>query len=145
MNSLELAKRTLEEGGCTCVVAGGGEVIFTSRERGVKPLVEYCRRFGKEPPREAALADKVIGRAAALLAVLAGITELYAKVISVSALAELEKAGIPAGCEIKAEAIRNRAGDGLCPMERLSQGVTAPEEMLRRAEEFLAEMARKAP
>ena len=132
MNSLELAKRTLEEGGCTCVVAGGGEVIFTSRERGVKPLV-------------AALADKVIGRAAALLAVLAGITELYAKVISVSALAELEKAGIPAGCEIKAEAIRNRAGDGLCPMERLSQGVTAPEEMLRRAEEFLAEMARKAP
>ena len=143
MNSLELAKRTLEEGGCTCVVAGGGEVIFTSRERGVKPLVEYCRRFGKEPPREAALADKVIGRA--LLAVLAGITELYAKVISVSALAELEKAGIPAGCEIKAEAIRNRAGDGLCPMERLSQGVTDPEEMLRRAEEFLAEMARKAP
>ena len=28
MNSLELAKRTLEEGGYTCVVAGGGEVIF---------------------------------------------------------------------------------------------------------------------
>lgn len=143
MSSLELAKRTLAEGGYTCVVAGGGEVIFTSRERGVKPLVEYYRRFGEKRLPEAALADKVIGRAAALLAILAGVTELYAGVMSLSALEELEKAGIPAGCETKAEAIRNRAGDGLCPMERLSQGVATPKEMLRRVEAFLEEMAGK--
>ena len=143
MNSLETAKKTLAEGGYTCVVASGGQVIFTSTDRGVKPLVEYYHRFGKAHKEDAALADKVIGRAAALLAILAGITQLYAGVISIPALKELEKAGIPAGCETKAEAIRNRAGTGLCPMEQLSQGVTTPEEMLARVEKFLAEAAAK--
>ena len=47
MNSLEAAKLTLEDGGYTCVIASGGRVIFTSRERGVKPLVDYYRRQGK--------------------------------------------------------------------------------------------------
>lgn len=144
MNSLEVAKKTLEEGGYTCVIASGGRVIFTSTDRGVKPLVEYYHRFGKEQPEGAALADKVIGRAAALLAILSGITRVYAGVISIPALEELEKTGIPAGCETKAEAIRNRAGTGLCPMEQLSQGVTAPEEMLARVEKFLAEAAAKS-
>lgn len=144
MNSLEAAKKALAEGGYTCVVASGGKVIFTSNDRGVKPLVEYCHRFGKDRREDAALADKVIGRAAALLAILSGITELYARVLSVSALEELKAAGIPAGCETMAEAIRNRAGTGLCPMERLSQGVTTPEEMLARAEKFLAEMEAEA-
>ena len=139
-NSLEAAKKALAEGGYTCVVASGGSVIFTSTDRGVKPLVEYYHRFAGERRQDAALADKVIGRAAALLAILAGIPELYTGV-SIAALEELEKAGIPAGYETKAEAIRNRAGTGLCPMEQLSQGVTTPEEMLARVEQFLEEMA----
>ena len=83
-------------------------------------------------------------RAAALLARLAGIRELYAGVISTGALEELEKAGIPASYETKTEAVRNRTGTGLCPMEQLSQGVEEPEEMLRRVEKFLAGQALKA-
>ena len=139
MKSLEAAKLTLAEGGYTCAVARGGKVIFTSRERGVKPLVDCYRQFGQaQPGEDAALADKVIGRAAALLARLMGIRALYAPVISRGALEELKKAGIDAGCETTVEAIRNRAGTGLCPMEQLSKGVTEPEEMLARAEEFLA-------
>ena len=97
------------------------------------------RQFGQaQPGEDAALADKVIGRAAALLARLMGVRALYAPVISRGALEELNRAGIDAGCETTVEAIRNRAGTGLCPMEQLSKGVTEPEEMLARAEEFLA-------
>lgn len=144
MNSLEAAKLTLADGGYTCVIASGGKVIFTSKERGVKPLVDYYRQRGQSQQKDTALADKVIGRAAALLARLAGIRELYAGVISTGALEELEKAGIPASYETKTEAVRNRAGTGLCPMEQLSQGVEEPEEMLRRVEKFLAGQAPKA-
>ena len=141
MKSLEAAKLTLAEGGYTCVVARGGKVIFTSRERGVKPLVDYYRQYGQAHPG-AALADKVIGRAAALLARLACIGEVYAGVLSTGALEELNKAGISAGYKTKVEAVRNRAGTGLCPMEQLSQGVDDPLEMLARAEDFLAKMAK---
>lgn len=144
MNSLEAAKLTLRDGGYTCVIAIGGKVVFTSKERGVKPLVDYYRQNGQSQQEDTALADKVIGRAAALLARLAGIRTLYAGVISRGALEELNKAGITAGYETTAEAIRNRANTGLCPMEQLSQGVDDPEEMLARVENFLAEQAKKA-
>lgn len=144
MNSLEAAKLTLRDGGYTCVIATGGRVVFTSKERGVKPLVEYYRQNGSSQQGDTALADKVIGRAAALLARLAGIRTLYAGVISTGALEELNKAGIAASYETTAEAIRNRAGTGLCPMEQLSQGVTDPEEMLARVERFLAEQASRS-
>lgn len=141
MDSLEVAKLTLADGGYTCVIASGGKVIFTSRERGVKPLVDYYHQWGQAHPG-AALADKVIGRAAAMLARLACIGEVYAGVISAPALEELEKAGITAGFGEKVEAVRNRAGTGLCPMEQLSQGVEDPREMLARVEDFLAKIAK---
>lgn len=145
MNSLEAARLTLQEGNYTCVVAKGGKVIFTSRERGVKPLVDCYRQYGQaQEGEDTALADKVIGRAAALLARLMGVRALYARVISQGAMEELNKAGIEAGCETMVEAVRNRAGTGLCPMEQLSRGVEDPEEMLAKAEEFLAGLAEQA-
>ena len=77
-----------------------------------------------------------------MLARLACIGEVYAGVISAPALEELEKAGITAGFGEKVEAVRNRAGTGLCPMEQLSQGVEDPQEMLARVEDFLAKIAK---
>lgn len=136
MDTLETAKQALREGNYTCAVACRGKVVFTSRERGVKPLVEYIHRYG-DTCRGAALADKVIGRAAALLVRLMGVTELSSGVVSRGALEELEKAGITVQYETLVEAVRNRDGTGFCPMERLSQGVEDPREMLRRAEGFL--------
>lgn len=137
LNTLEVAKLTLRDGGCTCVIASEGKVVFTSKERGVKPLLDYYREHG-DAHKGAALADKVIGRAAALLAQLLGVGELYAGVMSEGALEELNKAGIHASYETKVEAIRNRDNTGFCPMEQLSKGVDDPREMLARVEEFLA-------
>ncbi len=143
MNTMELARQTLKEGNYTCVVAEGEKVIFTSKDRGIKPLVEYCHQYGGAHPG-AVLADKVIGRAAALLCCLAGIRELHTGVLSQGALDELNKAGIRAGYDTKVEAIRNRDNTGFCPMEALSKGVDDPEEMLRKAEEFLAGLEKKS-
>lgn len=137
MDSLETAKLTLKEGGFTCVIASEGKVVFTSKDRGVKPLVEYYRQSGEAYPG-AALADKVIGRAAALLARLMGIGQVYTGVISEGALEELNKAGVSVSYGTKVEAVRNRAGTGLCPMEQLSRGVDDPREMLAKVEDFLA-------
>ena len=142
MNSLETAKLTLEDSGYSCVIASAGKVVFTSQGRGIAPLVEYYNQYGEAHPG-AALADKVMGRAAALLARLIGIGEVYSVVISQGALDELNKAGIAASYKTKVDAIQNRAGTGLCPMEQLSKGVEDPREMLEKAEEFLAGIGKK--
>lgn len=142
MNSLEASKLTLKDGGYSCVIASAGKVVFTSHGRGVAPLVEYYHQHGEAHPG-AALADKVMGRAAALLARLIGIGEVYTDVISQGALEELNKAGIAASFETKADAIQNREGTGLCPMELLSKGVEEPQEMLQKAEDFLAGIGKK--
>lgn len=142
MNSLEAAKLTLKDGGYRCVIASAGKVVFTSQGRGIAPLVEYYHQYGEAHPG-AALADKVMGRAAALLAQLVGIGEAYTDVISQGALEELNKAGIAASFETKVDVIQNRAGTGLCPMELLSKGVEDPREMLSKAEDFLAGIGKK--
>lgn len=142
MDSLETAKLTLKDGGYTCVIANAGKVVFTSKERGVRPLVDYYHQQG-QAYLGAALADKVIGRAAALLARLIGIGEVYTGVLSQGALEEFNKAGISVSYETKVEAVRNRAGTGLCPMEQLSQGVEDPQEMLARVEDFLAKLGKE--
>lgn len=142
MNSLEAAKLTLKDSGYSCVIASAGKVVFTSEGRGIAPLVDYYHQYGEAHPG-AALADKIMGRAAALLARLIGIGEVYSIVISQGALEELNKAGIAVSYQTKVDAIQNRAGTGLCPMEQLSKGVEDPREMLAKAEDFLAEMRKK--
>lgn len=142
MNSLETAKLTLTDSEFSCVIASAGKVVFTSSGRGIAPLVDYYHQYGQAHPG-AALADKVVGRAAALLAQLAGITEVYAQVVSQGALDQLDKAGIAVSYQSKVDVIQNRTGTGLCPMEQLSKGVEDPREMLAKAEDFLAHTRKK--
>ena len=104
----------LKDGDYTLAVMHGDDV-YTSKERGVKPLLELYERYGEL--RGAAAADKVVGKAAALLYVRLGISELYTDVVSTHALAVLRENGIDTSFTVETEAIRNRRGDGFCPME----------------------------
>ena len=79
-DEVKKARKLLAEGGYTCVAVKNGSTCF-STERGVRPLLEWLEQ-PEAPLREAAVADKVIGKAAALLMVYAGVREVYAAVIS---------------------------------------------------------------
>ena len=98
----------------TCVVIKD-ERIYTSKERGVKPLLTWLE--DGEDMQGASAADKVVGKAAAFLYVKLQIKEVYAGVISAPACAVLEQYGISVQYGQKVEAIRNRANTGFCPME----------------------------
>ena len=124
------AERALEQlagGGCTAVLCRGGE-LFVSRERGVKPLLDWLdsgRDF-----RGFSAADKVVGKAAAFLYVLLGVREVRAPVMSEGAAETLERYGVLFRCDTLSPEIRNRAGTGLCPMEQAVRDVGTPEEAL---------------
>ena len=117
----------LKDGDYTLAVMHGDDV-YTSKERGVKPLLELYERYGEL--RGAAAADKVVGKAAALLYVRLGISELYTDVVSTHALAVLRENGIDTSFTVETEAIRNRRGDGFCPMESAVMDISDPEEAL---------------
>ncbi len=109
------AKDILQNGNYTCVLCRGEEV-FTSDLRGVKPLLQLAES-GKSF-RGYSAADKVVGKATAFLYVLLKAEEVYAGVISKSALQVLEGYGIKAEYDVLAENIINRKGDGICPFEK---------------------------
>lgn len=128
--SLEKAKSILLSSASTISVVSNGEV-FTSQERGVKPLL-FLLKEKKEFLKGASVADKVIGKAAALLMVLGKIKEVHTLIISEPAIKVFEKYNIPCFYDKKVTRIVNRTGDGLCPMEMLCLDVENPQEAFER-------------
>lgn len=123
MHDLEFARTLLEKENYTCVICRDNDIII-DRRRGVKPLMELLES-GKDLHGYSA-ADKVVGKAAAFLYCLLGVNALHAGVISQPALAVLESAGIQVEYGTLVPAIRNRAGDGFCPMETAVWDLTDP-------------------
>ena len=64
------------------------------------------------------VADVVVGKAVAMLFVKCGITQVFAKTLSVSGKAILERYGIAYEYETLTDKIINRAGTDICPMEK---------------------------
>lgn len=137
MGDLERACSLLAEGAYTCVVCKDN-VLYTSATRGVRPLLDWTAA-GTDLHGFSA-ADKVVGKAAALLFVRAGIVRLYAHVLSEPALAVLQAHGIPVEYGTLVPGIINRSGDGPCPMEAAVSGTEDPEEAIRLIRQKLAEL-----
>ena len=133
--SLEKAKSLLLTSASTIAVVSNGEV-FTSQERGVKPLL-HLLTDKKGFLKGASVADKVIGKAAALLMVLGEIKEVHTLIISEPAIKVFEKYNIPCFYDKKVDRIVNRTGDGLCPMETLCLYVEKPKEAFEKILGFI--------
>ena len=128
MTNLEQAKEILEQNNDTCVFFDG-KTTYTSKERGVKPLLQMLQ--SKTDVKDFSVADKVVGKAAAFLYVLLGVKELYAKVISQHALAVLQNHHIEVSYGELVEAIRNRTNTGFCPMETAVLQIADADEALQ--------------
>ncbi len=134
---LNVLKSELITGEYTCVIRKDG-VTYTSKARGVKPLLTWLD--DKADMKGALAADKVVGNGAAMLYVLLGVKALYALTLSESAKTTLEKHGIYVQYDVCVESIRNRAGDGPCPMEAAVQGIDNPQEAKCAMEQTLQKM-----
>ena len=111
---LESCKAILESENLTCVVKQGDKILKTA-DRGIKPFIQWIE--SGENLKGAVAADKVVGKAAAYLMEKAGISAVYAAVLSEPAEAVLKSAGIAYAFDRLVPRIQNRKGDGLCPME----------------------------
>jgi iron complex outermembrane receptor protein len=126
MDFLSEAVRRLDEDDATFVAVRDGWT-FVSHDRGIAPIMKLLS--GEEDAlRGACVADKVIGKAAALLLCHAGIERLYAKIISEHAIEALRNQSLSYEFGRSVPYIVNRAGNGMCPMERLVLDISRPDE-----------------
>lgn len=123
----ERAKALLKGNTCVSVT---GEHILTSQSTGIRPLLEWLAE-DENAFRGGAVADRVVGKAAAMLAVYGGAAKLYGGVVSEHAAQYLRSTGLPFSCGKLVPYIVNRSGDGMCPMERRALELGDPEEAFR--------------
>jgi len=124
---LQKARSILDAGNYTCVLCHF-DVIYTSTERGVAPLLYWLENNIRLTDFSAA--DRVIGRATAFLYVLLGVKAVYARVMSKPAAEVLASYGIFTQADILVDGIINRKGDGPCPFEDAVMDIHNAEEAL---------------
>lgn len=122
-SKLEQAKILLENHTCVLVCK---EEVKTSDLSGIKPWLVWIEE-DKESLKECSVADRCIGKAAAMLMVYAEVKEVYTYLISDPALAVFKQYQIPVTYEKKVENIINRTKTGICPMEELCLTIEEPE------------------
>ncbi|MEW5935408.1 MAG: DUF1893 domain-containing protein, partial [Bacillota bacterium] len=98
---LELAKGEIAGGTASVALACRGRLLGRAEGNGLLPLVELLDRLGWAPERGAGiwpappvLADRVVGKAAALLAAQAGVRAVWGRVVSTPAGETLRGRGI---------------------------------------------------
>lgn len=134
------AKELLAQGKCSYVVLRDGCILHRGTGQGLAPLLSL---YTDQPELLAGsqVADKVIGKAAAMLLVLGGVSAVHGITMSVAARDYLAARGIATGWDRLIDLIANRSRDGICPMERAVLALEDPCQGLARIQETLASLS----
>ena len=127
--------KLLHEGNYSCVIKNGEE-IRTFSNRGVKDLY-LLLLDDSEFLKEAFIADKVVGKAAASLMILGGINELYTDLISRPALQILKGHNIKISFQREVPVILNRDRSDWCPLELVCFRENSLEKILKNISDFI--------
>ena len=113
MTDLQTAVMNL--GGHSVCLCKNGE-WFTADGRGIAPVLKLMAERGDLSGHSAA--DVIVGKAAAMLFIKAGISAVHGRVMSEAGKKYLEERGIPCTWDTLTDKIINRAGTDVCPMEK---------------------------
>ena len=125
MKDLDVARDHLYRQGLNLVIVKDGSVLFETRSHRISGFVGAIEKVGMKL-EGAAVADKVVGKAIALLCVHAAIAEVYAEILSVKAKSLFEEKGIKHEWKELIDNILDLKKSGICPFERLATTISDP-------------------
>ena len=138
MTDLEKARLSLENHSiCLCK----GEKVLFDDSRGIAPMMKFIAE-GRDLKGWSA-ADVIVGKAAAMLFVKAGVKAVHGKVMSKKARDYLLLHSLECSCETECEKIINREGTDICPMEKAVDETEDFEEAYLILKEKTEQMRRK--
>lgn len=124
----------LHKGNHSLVIANGEVCTFDGR--GVSDLYSLFKEDSGFL-KGASIADKVVGKAAAALMILAEVEEVHTEVISQLALDLFAGSRVNVSYTTVVPHIINRTQTGWCPLETRCQDCLTPQDCLCRIEEFI--------
>ena len=136
MSDLELAKQTLRADSLAFAIAKDGVILRTGTREGISELIEALDELGIAA-QDASLADKIVGKAVAMVARRAGIRAVYSPLASAAARDALALDHISLECDHLVPLILNKRNDGPCPMERLTMPISNSDEAVAALREFI--------
>jgi hypothetical protein len=127
MNDLEKAKTQLNQKQLTLIIVKNDETLFETQSHRISGFLTAIGQLGKKL-ESASVADKVVGKAVALLCVYAGVNAIYAETLSKKARDVLEKAGITCEWKELVGNILDPSKNDVCPFEKEAANITNPED-----------------
>jgi hypothetical protein len=141
MQDLELAKNRLSEENLTLSIVKDANIIFESDLHGISGFIEAIEKLG-EKLEDASVADRVVGKAIALLCVDAKVKAVYASTLSNRAKALLEKYGVYYEWKNLVERILDINGKETCPFEKLAMEISNPNEAYKKFKDLQSALLR---
>lgn len=126
-------KETLIENNYSVCASNG----YSSFDTGIRPILLPMTgdlHFFKG----LAVADKIIGKASAMLLCLSGVKEVYTPVLSMAGKEIFDKYSVSCEYDTLADYIVNRKGDGMCPMEMTVKDIDDLQEAFEALKKKLA-------
>lgn len=133
-NNLKKAKELIKETNAVFAYVSE-EKTLCSDQKGIGFVANLCNQG--QDLSYGCVADKIVGKAAALLFVYLGVRCVYAETLSNSAKDVFERYGVEYSFGTLTDMIVNRKGDGPCPMEKAVIDADTPEAALCAVNETL--------
>lgn len=121
-SKMEEAKKLIQDGMAECVLIKNDTIYGQERGRGVSPLLVMYDEH-RDAMIGGTLVDKVIGRAAAAIAICGKVKHVHGELMSEDAVEFLNNNGITTSYTTLVHRILNRKRDGLCPLEQSVEGI----------------------
>jgi hypothetical protein len=132
MQDVKVARRLLLEKDFSLVIAKEGTIVFETKQSGVSGFLSAIEELGRESLHDASVADRIVGRAAALLCVYCGVKAVYAVVLSEGGKKVLSENGVALEFESLVPSILNRQKTGTCPFEKLVSTISDGDEAYKK-------------
>lgn len=142
MNDLQKARSILESGNHTCVLCKG-DAVYISDKSGIAPMVGFISE--SVDLKGFSVADKIVGKAAAMLFTFAGIKSAYGEVMSREGFEFLQANRIEVSYSVLTDKIINRAGTDICPMEKTVKNISSPDDAFSAIKETIKKLKEGKP
>ncbi len=139
-NAEKCARNMIKTGKANCVVVKNNKIICKSSDRGIAYIIKL---YEDGLLKDAYVADKIIGKAAAMIFTLGGVSALYGETTSQSAIKWLSDKSISISYKDTPPYIINRKGDGMCPMEETVADINDEKEAYTALKNKLKQLQNK--
>ncbi len=127
MQDLEIAKKQLNDKELTLAIAKNGQIIFQTDSHRISGFIYAIDTLGTQL-NGASVADRVAGKALALLCVYAEINEVYADVLSKKAQALFEENNVACQWKQLVDNVLDLTKTNMCPFEKAAEGISDPKD-----------------